>query len=107
MTENSAQIEDVNNKQLTLIDYPGHERLRFRLFERHLGKDKNQIKRVLFVIDSDTFTKKVRDIGDFMHDVLYAIGTETPFLVACNKQDLDTAKSSKAIKNILEKVRIK
>lgn len=67
-------------------------------------QDVAEVRRVIFLVDSDTATKKARDLAELLHDILLHVGKEVPVLVACNKQDLDTAKSSKAIKNLLEKV---
>ncbi|CAD5224973.1 unnamed protein product [Bursaphelenchus okinawaensis] len=103
MTENKASITDANDTPIELIDFPGAERLRSLLFETWLGRNFGQVRRVLFLIDSDTFTKKARDIAEFLHDVLYTTKDNVSLLVGCNKQDLDTAKSSKAIKTLLEK----
>ncbi|CAD5231653.1 unnamed protein product [Bursaphelenchus xylophilus] len=102
MTENKATVDDVNNKPTELVDFPGAERLRSLLFETWLGRNVGQIRRILFLIDSDSFTKKARDIAEFLHDVLFA-ADQIPILICCNKQDLDTAKSSKAIRTLLEK----
>lgn len=67
-------------------------------------QDLNVLRRIVFVIDSDTFGKKTRDIAELLYDVLVAVrSASVPLLIACNKQDLDMAKSSKAIKSLLEK----
>lgn len=62
------------------------------------------LRRIIFVIDSDTVGKKIRDIAELLYDVLVLIrSSATPMLIVCNKQDLDMAKSSKAIRGLLEK----
>jgi signal recognition particle receptor subunit beta len=48
------------------------------------------LRRIVFVIDSDTVSKKTRDVAELLYDVLVAIrSSNTPLLVVCNKQDLD------------------
>ncbi|KAI6186779.1 Signal recognition particle receptor subunit beta [Aphelenchoides besseyi] len=105
MKENVIEIKSASGDSLKLIDYPGTERLRNRLLEFWLGKEIGHLRRLMFVIDSDTFTKKARDIAELLYDVLIAMqnASKVPIMVICNKQDLDTAKSSKAIRGLLEK----
>lgn len=56
------------------------------------------------MIDSDTVGKKTRDIAELLYDVLVSIcSSGVPLLIVCNKQDLDMAKSNKAIRSLLEK----
>lgn len=48
------------------------------------------LRRVIFVIDSETVSKKTRDVAELLYDVLVAIRSSgTPLLIVCNKQDLD------------------
>ncbi|KAI6236836.1 Signal recognition particle receptor subunit beta [Aphelenchoides besseyi] len=105
MKENVIEITNSSGENLKLIDYPGSERLRNRLLEFWLGKEIGHLRRLMFVIDSDTFTKKARDIAELLYDVLIAMqnASKVPIMVVCNKQDLDTAKSSNAIRGLLEK----
>ena len=51
---------------------------------------------VIFVVDSSTFSKKTRDVAEFLYDALCESPKTVPFLVACNKQDVHLAKSSQA-----------
>ncbi|KAI6239246.1 Signal recognition particle receptor domain containing protein [Aphelenchoides fujianensis] len=104
LAENVVQVAGASGETLQLIDYPGSERLRSRLFEHWLGREIRQLRRVLFVVDGATFAKKSRDIAELLYDVLVATrGAKMPVMIACNKQDAPTAKNSEAVRSQLEK----
>uniref|UniRef100_A0A1A9WG12 Signal recognition particle receptor subunit beta n=1 Tax=Glossina brevipalpis TaxID=37001 RepID=A0A1A9WG12_9MUSC len=83
-----------------IIDIPGHYRVRDKCFDQY----KRTAKGVIFVVDSVTIQKDIRDVADALYTIL-SDGATIPcsFLVLCNKQDLATAKSVKVIKHSLEK----
>ena len=58
-------------------------------------KGLKQLKCIVFVVDSSTFNKKVKDVAELLYDVIYSSRSRIPILVACNKQDIDHAKASK------------
>lgn len=83
-----------------LVDIPGHYRVRDKCFDQY----KRTAKGLIFVVDSVTVQKDVRDVADALYSVLSDPTIEScPFLVLCNKQDLSTAKGAQVIKSILEK----
>lgn len=106
---------------LRVIDIPGHERLRGRFFDQY----KATTKGLIFVIDSVTVQKDVRDVAEYvlncvfvskrslivismLSSYLYTILAEqsvsrVPILIACNKQDETLAKGSSVVKGLLEK----
>ncbi|XP_035298052.1 serotransferrin [Cricetulus griseus] len=102
---NSSAAYKVNNNRgnsLTLIDLPGHESLRLQFLDRF----KSSARAVVFVVDSATFQREVKDVAEFLYQVLIdSMGLKkTPsFLIACNKQDIAMAKSAKLIQQQLEK----
>ncbi len=79
-------------QQLTLVDIPGADRLRRRIFDRYLAAA--SIRAVVFVVDSASYTKLSKDVAEFLYDVIGETPGKVPILVACNKQDLVTAKSA-------------
>ncbi|XP_055382660.1 signal recognition particle receptor subunit beta [Condylostylus longicornis] len=83
-----------------VIDIPGNERLRSKFFEKY----KNNAKGIVFVVDSVTFQRDVRDVADYLYTIL-ADNTisKCPMLILCNKQDETMAKGCAVIKNLLEK----
>uniref|UniRef100_A0A914YD75 Signal recognition particle receptor subunit beta n=1 Tax=Panagrolaimus superbus TaxID=310955 RepID=A0A914YD75_9BILA len=106
--------ENVYNKLSTkhgeenrLVDYPGAEKLRTGLFDNWLKKELPFVRGVIFVIDSGTFNRKLRDVAELLYDVLYQLkmnkSLSTPLLIACSKQDNSLAKSEKAISDALER----
>jgi len=83
-----------------LVDIPGHYRVRDKCFEQY----KTLAKGIIFVIDSSTVQKDVRDVADALYTVLADSSTAPcSILLACNKQDITTAKGVHIIKTILEK----
>jgi len=102
LKENYYQGLVFGNKKLNLVDYPGSESFRGELFLKWFGKNRNDIKSVCFVVDSSTFTKKIKEIAEFLYDVLYECKNQIPVLVVCNKQDISHAKAKELIQNSLE-----
>jgi len=91
-----------NGKPWKLIDVPGHERVRNKYF--HNNKD--NARAILFLIDSVNFPREIRDVAECMYDLLAnrtMQKNKVSVMVACNKQDVATAKSDKVIKAQLEK----
>ncbi|XP_053955414.1 signal recognition particle receptor subunit beta [Anastrepha ludens] len=83
-----------------LVDIPGHYRVRDKCFDQY----KRSAKGIIFVVDSVTVQKEVRDVADALYSVLTDPATlACPLLVLCNKQDLSTSKGAQVIKSILEK----
>ncbi|KAM7357098.1 signal recognition particle receptor beta [Cochliomyia hominivorax] len=83
-----------------LVDIPGHYRVRDKCFDEY----KKTAKGIIFVLDSVTVQKDIRDVADALYTILTDPATlPCSFLVLCNKQDLATAKSVQVIKTSLEK----
>lgn len=84
------------------MDLPGHERLRYKYFDQY----KNTTKLVAYVIDSVTIQKEIRDVAEYLYNILtdpVILKNATQVAVVCNKQDLPLAKGCNAIKSILER----
>ncbi|KAH8286518.1 hypothetical protein KR054_010592 [Drosophila jambulina] len=83
-----------------LVDVPGHYRVRDKCFELY----KHRAKGIVFVVDSVTVQKDIRDVADSLYTILADSATQPcSVLVLCNKQDQTTAKSAQVIKSLLEK----
>lgn len=92
----------VNGKSLKLIDIPGHERLRDKFFDQY----KSLSRGIIYVIDSQTFSSEIRDIAEFLYNILTdpsVSGSKLNLVVLCNKQDLPKVKGCILIKSQLEK----
>jgi len=88
------------NSSVRIVDIPGHERLRLRFYDQY----KNTAKAIIYVIDSVTVQKDIRDVADFLYTVLAdPVNESTPVLILCNKQDETLAKGSSVVKALLEK----
>jgi len=102
MIENKQTWSEEGIKSIELVDVPGNERIRGEVLDRYGPGARG----ILFVVDSCTVTKQVRDVAEFLHSILSlpsVAANSPPVLVLCNKQDLDLAKSSQIIKTALEK----
>ncbi|KAG7178013.1 signal recognition particle receptor subunit beta-like [Homarus americanus] len=89
-------------KSLTMYDLPGHERIRYGLFE----KVKKLARAIIFVVDSATIQKDVRDVAEFLYSTLCDGAVQSGglrVLVVCNKQDLKLARAAALIQKTLEK----
>ncbi|XP_057316041.1 signal recognition particle receptor subunit beta-like [Hydractinia symbiolongicarpus] len=89
-------------KSWNVVDVPGHERVR----AKHLHQNKDRARGVIFLIDSVNFPREIRDVAEYIYDIM-VIRTmqknKASILIACNKQDMTTAKSCNVIKVQLEK----
>nr|CAG4648847.1 EOG090X0C7N [Polyphemus pediculus] len=102
MKENIGFLSISSKGSLKLIDVPGHERVRQRFFDSH----KSSARGIVFVIDSNTLMKDIRDVAEYLYLILSDPAVHSnrpPVLVLCNKQDHTLAKGEKVIKTQLEK----
>ncbi|EDW36473.1 GL10289 [Drosophila persimilis] len=86
--ENVGDYQAGGHSSVRLVDIPGHYRVRDKCFDLY----KHKAKGIVFVVDSVTVQKDIRDVAD-----------PCSVLVLCNKQDQTTAKSAQVIKSLLEK----
>ena len=99
LKENEASLDDLN---LKLVDLPGAERLRPRLWEQYREKARN----VIFVVDSTTVSSKLRDLSEYLYSLVsdpIISKNKIGFTIACHKQDIPDAVGPLSIKMILEK----
>lgn len=100
--ENKATFQIQKNKSVELVDIPGDERIRDRLF----GKYRDNIRAIVVVVDSANAQSGLRNVAELLFDILSSSSINkqlSSILVACNKQDLTLAKECEAIKAVLEK----
>lgn len=103
-TSMKENIEDyiTSNKTLRIVDLPGQERLRNKFFDQY----KNSAKAIVYVVDSVTIQKEIRDVAEYLYTILLDPVVQSncpPLLILCNKQDQPMAKGSQVIKGLLEK----
>jgi len=60
LKENCGLLNLENSKTLRLVDLPGHERLRLRLLDNY----KNTTKAFVYVVDSSTVQKDIKDVAE-------------------------------------------
>eukprot|EP00033_Pygsuia_biforma_P001730 GCRY01001937.1.p1 GENE.GCRY01001937.1~~GCRY01001937.1.p1 ORF type:complete len:290 (+),score=52.99 GCRY01001937.1:104-871(+) len=85
---------------ITVVDIPGHERLRF-----HFNDLVKTARCLVFLCDSADFTKNITATSDYLYDVLthpIVNKLSLPVLIGCNKSDLSSASSVSTIQTALE-----
>jgi len=85
-----------------IVDIPGQERLRLRFFDQY----KDDVKGIIFVIDSTTVSTEVRDVAELLYFILTdpTVRSRCPnVLVLCNKQDSALAKDVTVVQSLLQK----
>lgn len=60
IAENIAEYKGLTNASVRLVDIPGHERLRLRFYDQY----KATAKGIVYVIDSVTVQKDIRDVTE-------------------------------------------
>ncbi|GAB0086144.1 Signal recognition particle receptor subunit beta [Sergentomyia squamirostris] len=101
-TSIKENISDYSSKNgyVKIVDIPGHERLRGKFFDDF----KYQARGIVFVLDSVSLQKNIRDVADYLYTILLEPAISgLPFLILCNKQDDAMAKGASVIKTLLEK----
>lgn len=94
-------IQD-KGKTLRLVDLPGFDRIRTQMLDSY----KDLARGIMFVVDSSSVQKDIKDIADYLYTVLSDSRISSicpPVLIVCNKQDLTFAKGAKVIQGQLEK----
>lgn len=70
---------------LRVVDIPGHERVRAKFLEH----EKRSSLAIVYVVDSSTLQKQLRDAAEFLFNILsdpVVNANKVPVLIACNKQ---------------------
>ena len=110
MEPHTVQVRCGSNNAsfLSIVDFPGHPRLRSRLCTEYLSR----AKKVVLVVDSAASLSKFREAAEILYDMLIDSSFENngpPVLVACNKCDipgsLSAVRTKLRLQEELEKVR--
>lgn len=103
MEPNITTVRVSDSKELTLVDCPGHQRLRHKLFDAV-----EAATTVVVVVDSvtiqDDHTQGAQALAGLLFDVLQskAFYGVKKLVIACSKGDEITSFSSKAVRRYLE-----
>ncbi|CAI4045886.1 hypothetical protein SUVZ_11G0650 [Saccharomyces uvarum] len=94
-----------NNSNTSLVDFPGHVKLRYKLSE-YLKTRAASIKGLIFMVDSTIDPKKLTTTAEFLVDILLITESScengVDILIACNKSESFTARPSSKINDALE-----
>lgn len=83
-----------------LVDIPGHDRVR----EKYIDDFKTSLLAIVFVVDSATLSKRLRDVAEFLYSLMRDNDLQRiPMLIVCHKQDLSLAKGQSVVQRELEK----
>lgn len=100
--DNSSDYLTEKGSTLQIVDIPGHERLR----NRYLDDYKKSARGLVYVVDSLTLHKEIRDVAEYLYTLLIdedIMKNCKNILIFCNKQDNSTAKGAQILKSLLEK----
>ncbi len=105
--DHDTSDEDINEKQsqFTLVDYPGHPKLRHLLYS---SIDENKtIPGLIYVIDSSaTDSKNITSNANFLLEILKRTEKRpggVDILIACNKSESFSSRPPFKIKELLQK----
>ena len=105
----NTQDASPDSKTISLIDIPGHERLRF-LWKKVLKT--SNVKGIIFLIEAPNFSvKAARSVAEYLYSILTSpyMDNGPPILLCCHKSDLPTARKLNSIQKLitseLEKLR--
>lgn len=91
MRPNETKLE---NEGLSLVDYPGHHRLR-----GHLGEELKRCVKIVFVVDASAMAQQAKPAAELLFQVLTSFQHKGPsMLLLCNKSDKATAKTPQRVK---------
>ncbi|KAK6023394.1 signal recognition particle receptor beta subunit [Ostertagia ostertagi] len=65
------------------VDFPGAERLRKQLVEKWLKKERASLRGITFVVDSSSFSKRSRDVAEFLTMLLWKAERKPVEFVEC------------------------
>jgi signal recognition particle receptor subunit beta len=85
-----VKSESNSSKTVSVIDFPGHPRLRSQLVSEYLAR----AKKIVFVIDSANNVAKLREAAEYLYDLFIDPSFESggpPVMVVCNKSDVPGA----------------
>ena len=66
MAHNKFSMQIEAKPSINLVDIPGHERIRSSIVDEFAGSARG----ILYVVDSNTIAKQVRDVAEFLHSIL-------------------------------------
>lgn len=107
ITQNSGtaifeKTKSSKEKKVDLVDIPGNDKVRRKFLDTY----KKNAKALIFVVDSSTLQKDLKDVALYIYDTLVddqLAKSNLRLLILCNKQDIEFAKGASSVKTSLEK----
>lgn len=105
VSQEPLSAADYDGSGVTLVDFPGHVKLRYKLSD-YLKTRAKFVKGLIFMVDSTVDPKKLTTTAEFLVDILSITESSCEngidILIACNKSELFTARPPSKIKDALE-----
>lgn len=101
-SQDNVDLYQTDGKEVIIADLPGFDSIRQQFFEKY----KDNSKGIVYVVDSVTVQKNIRDAANVLYNILVdpiVMRNKPDILILCNKQDQTLAKGSNVIKSMLEK----
>lgn len=107
ITQNSgtaviSKTDSAKEKRVDLVDIPGNDKVRRKFLDTY----KKNAKALIFVVDSSTLQKDLKDVATYLYDILtddQLSKSKLKLLIVSNKQDIEFAKGESVVKTSLEK----
>lgn len=106
ITQNSGtailETDAKKEKRVELVDIPGNDKIRKKFLDTY----KKNAKALVFVVDSTTLQKDLKDVALYLYDCLvddHMSRAKLKVLIVCNKQDIEFAKGESVVRSSLEK----
>ncbi|SCV05532.1 LANO_0H09560g1_1 [Lachancea nothofagi CBS 11611] len=95
---------NVKSFKFKLMEFPGHVKLRYRLFDTL--KESTYLKGLIFVVDSTIDPQKLTETAEFFYEILmlterFPEGVDV--MIACNKSESFSSRPPLKIRDALEK----
>ncbi|CAI4945053.1 ANM_HP_G0122760.mRNA.1.CDS.1 [Saccharomyces cerevisiae] len=105
VSQEPLSAADYDGAGVTLVDFPGHVKLRYKLSD-YLKTRAKFVKGLIFMVDSTVDPKKLTTTAEFLVDILSITESSCEngidILIACNKSESFTARPPSKIKDALE-----
>jgi signal recognition particle receptor subunit beta len=100
ITSMRPSVLEFSSKNIPVVDFPGHPRLRTLLYTTYL----EQSREIVFVIDASNVQAQAREAAEFIYDLFTnpLIDKVTKFHVVCNKNDVASARPPARVKLSLQ-----
>lgn len=93
-------VLEFSPKNYTVVDFPGHPRLRTSLYTTYL----EQTREIIFLVDASNVQTQAREAAEFIYDLFTSplVDKVIKFHVVCNKNDVASSRPPARVKLTLQ-----